>query len=104
MARSLRKDQIELLKFERQLLSLGAGLATLTAGAAVNAGEVVGDLAADHAGMIQEAYLNLVETVQTAHNAIETSAAAAGAYFMHAGGAPKNATLLEMAKSVIGIG
>lgn len=104
MSTNLKKDQVELLKFEKQLIGLGAGLAALTAGAGANAQRVVGDVAADQAENIQQAYLNLVETVQAAHNAIESSAAAAGAQFMHASGTPKNTALLEMAKSVIGIG
>lgn len=104
MKKNLKKDQVELLKFEKQLLGLGAGLAALTAGAGANAQKVVGDVAAEHAENIQKAYLNLVETVQAAHNAVETSAAAAGAHFMHASGTPKNTALLEMAKSVVGIG
>lgn len=104
MKTSLKKEQVDLLKFEKQLLGLGAGLAALTAGAGANAQKVVGDLASDHAGNIQQAYLNLVETVQSAHNAIESSAAAAGANFLQGNGTPKNVALVEMAKSVIGIG
>ncbi len=104
MKKSLKKEQVELLRFEKQLLGLGAGLAALTAGAGANAQKVVGEIAGDQAANIQQAYLNLVQTVQAAHTAIEASAAAAGAQFMQANGTPKNTALVEMAKSAIGIG
>lgn len=102
--RSLKKDQIDLLRFEKELLGLGAGLAALTAGAGANAQRVVGDVAAEHVHNMREAYLNLVQTVEAAHSAIESSATAAGAQLLQASGTPKNAALTEMAKSLFGTG
>jgi len=102
--KSLKKEQTALLRFEKELIGLGAGLGVLTAGAGASAQNVVGDMAAEQAEAIQSAYLNLVETVQAAHYAMESSAAAAGAQLLHASGTPKNATLMEMAKSALGIG
>lgn len=104
MKKSLKREQVDLLKFEKQLLGLGAGLAVLTAGAGANAQKVVGELAGDQAANIQHAYLNLVETVQAAHNAIESSAAAAGAELLRASGTPKDPPLVEIAKSLLGMG
>lgn len=101
--KSLKKEQLDLLRFEKELLALGVGVAALTS-AGVRAERVVGDVAANHAGNIREAYLNLVETVQAAHDAVESSATLVGAHFLKAGGTPKNTTLLELARSVIGIG
>lgn len=104
MKKNLKKEQVQLLRFEKELLGLGAGVAALTAGAGAGAEKVVGELASQQVANIQQAYLDLVETVQAAHNAVEASAAAAGAHFIQASGTPKNTALLEMAKSVIGIG
>lgn len=102
MTKTLKKEQAELLRFERELLALGAGLAALTGGAAANAREVVGDSAAEHAVSLQEAYLNLVEKVQAAHDAMEQGAVVVGARILEARGDPK-VSVLEAAKSVLGM-
>jgi hypothetical protein len=105
MSKSLKREQVELLRFEKQLLGLGSGLAALTAGAAASADEVVGGLAGEHADAVRTAYLNLVETVQAAHSAIESSAVGLGATLLQAGGQPKpEPPVLELAKSILGIG
>jgi len=103
MKKTLKKEQVDLLKFEKQLLGLGAGLGALTAGAAAGATEAVGDVAASHTANVQEAYLNLVTAVQSAHNAIEASAVEAGVRLLKADGMPKTDTL-EVAKSLLGLG
>ena len=59
--------------------------------------------ASAHAQNMQTAYLNLVEKVQAAHDAMEAGAAAAGAQLLEARGQPK-VTVLEAAKSLLGIG
>lgn len=105
MSKSLKKEQIELLRFEKQLLGLGSGLAALTAGAGAQAEGVVGDFVGEHALEIQQAYLNLVETVQTAHAAIEASAVNAGVSLLQAAGQPKpEPPVLAVAKAILGIG
>ncbi len=105
MKKSLKKEQVDLLRFERDLLGLGTGLAALTAGAAASAETVVGGVVKDQTGLIQQAYLNLVETVQAAHAAIETTAVDMGVTLLQAGGMPKeDPPVLELAKSILGIG
>ncbi|MEM8935740.1 MAG: hypothetical protein AAGC77_04975 [Pseudomonadota bacterium] len=105
MDKDLKKEQVDLLKFEKQLLGLGAGLSALTAGAAASASDKVGDVAVTHTQNVQQAYLNLVETVQAAHDAIETSAAEAGFRLLQARGTPKEVPpVAEVAKSILGIG
>lgn len=105
MKKSLEKEQVDLLKFEKQLLGLGAGLATLTGVSAANAEEAVGGMVGEHADTIQQAYLNLVETVQAAHSAIEASAVQAGFELLQARGQPKSEPpVLEAAKSLLGLG
>jgi hypothetical protein len=102
--KSLKKEQVELLNFEKQLLGLGAGLVALTGGAGARAENAVGDSVGAHAQQIQDAYLNLVETVQAAHSAIEASAVQAGYHLLQAQGQPKvNSSVLEAAKSLLGM-
>ena len=79
MTKSLKKEQVALLRFEKQLLALGAGLAALSAGAGAGAAKVVGDVANESVADMQLAYLKLVESVQAAHDAVEASAVSAGA-------------------------
>ena len=103
MKKSLKREQIELLRFEKQLLGLGAGLSALTAGAAASATDKVGEIAPAQAEQIQQAYLNLVETVQAAHDKVESAAVQTGVEFM-VRGVPKERTLLEIARSLLGTG
>lgn len=105
MKKSLKKEQVDLLKFEKQLLGLGAGLATLTGASAANAEQAVGGMVGEHAETIQQAYLNLVEKVQAAHSAIEAGAVQAGFELLQARGTPKeDPPVLEVARSLLGIG
>jgi len=105
MTKSLKQDQLDLLRFEKQLLGLGAGLGALTGGAAANAANLVGGVAKSHTSNVREAYMNLVETVQAAHNAIEQSAITSGIQLLQARGTPKtDPPLVEAAKSILGLG
>lgn len=104
MKKTLKREQVELLRFEKQLLGLGAGLVALTGGAAAQAQNAVGGQVGEHADAIQLAYLKLVETVQAAHIAIEASAVQAGFQLLQAQGEPKeNPPVLEAAKSLLGM-
>lgn len=104
MSKSLKKEQIELLRFEKQLLALGSGLAALSAGAGAQAANVVGDFATEHVAEMQAAYLKLVETVQAAHDAVEASAVGASVELLQARGQPKvGASVLEAALSLFGM-
>lgn len=105
MSKSLKKEQVELLRFEKQLLGLGTGLAALTAGAGAQAEDVVGGFVGQHADQIQQAYLNLVEQVQVAHAAIEASAVSAGVTLLQAAGQPKpqEPPIVMAAKAILGL-
>ena len=104
MKKSLKKEQVNLLRFEKQLLALGAGLGTLTAVNGAKAEALVGGVASEQAETVRQAYLQLVESVQAAHTALETQALEIGVDIMRAGGEPKEPPLLEMARSVLGLG
>ncbi len=103
MTKSLKKEQVALLRFEKELLALGTGLATLSAGAGAQAAEIVSDVPG-HVTKLQSAYLDLVQAVQAAHDAIESSALAAGVQLLQARGQPKEEPpVLEAALSLFGM-
>ena len=102
MTKSLKKAQVDLLRFEKQLLTLGSGLAALSAGAGAQAADAVGDFANAHVAEMQGAYLNLVQTVQAAHDAVQSSAVGAGVELLQARGQPK-VSVLEAALSLFGM-
>lgn len=103
MTKSLKKQQVALLKVEKQALTLGAGIAALTATSGAHAEEVLGETVAAHAETVKAAYLNLVATMQAAHDAMEATAQAVGAELLQARGTPKD-PVLEGAKSLLGLG
>ena len=53
MKKSLKKEQIALLRFEKSLLTLGSGLVALTVGAGAEAAKTVGPVADAHAAAMQ---------------------------------------------------
>ena len=101
MTKSLKKEQARLLRLEKEIVALSAGIATLTGGA--NAKELLGEPFADHAAKLTDAYLNLVQTVQAAHDAMNERALAAGIQLLEARGTPKDPPL-EAVKSILGLG
>ncbi|MEQ8178652.1 MAG: hypothetical protein RIA10_10005 [Amphiplicatus sp.] len=102
MKKSLKKEQVSLLQLEKKVLGVGAGIATLTG--AANAETLLGNTYGSHTAQVTEAYLNLVQTLQAAHDALGAQAAAVGAELMQQDrGVPKSG-ILEAAKSVLGIG
>lgn len=103
MEHSLKQEQVKLLQVEKQVIGLGAGIATLTGAVAANASEVLGKDVDAHAAKITDAYLNLVQAMQAAHDALGEQAAAAGVKLMEARGMPKD-PVLEAAKSALGLG
>lgn len=102
MSKSLKKQQVALLKFEKELLALGASLATLTVVTGAQTAEIVGDLANRQTAEMQDAYLKLVASVQNAHDVIEATALGAGVDLLQARGQPK-ASVLEAALSLFGM-
>lgn len=101
MKKSLKKEQLGLLQLEKKVIGVGAGLATLTS--AAHAESVLGEAYLNHSAKVTDAYLNLVQALQAAHDALGEQAATVGAELMQDRGVPKT-TLLEAAKSVLGIG
>lgn len=100
MTKDLRKEQLVLLKFEKQI----AGLAATLAAGAVAAKSVDGKIHAADASSgladVQAALVYLAEVTSATHDAINVKAIEAGATIMQAsGGIPKR----DPAKAVISI-
>jgi hypothetical protein len=101
MTKSLKREQLRLLKLEKRLLAVGAGIAGLTAGGA-NAKEILGEMTTEHASKVTDAYLGLVQSVQAAHDALNAKAMALGVELLKAGGQPKDRTL-DAARQILGL-
>ena len=102
MTKSLKREQARLLRLEKQLLAAGAVLAGMTSSA--KAHDILGSVAAEHQSKVTDAYLNLVQAVQTAHDAMNVKAVELGVLLLQVDGAPKDKPAVEMAKSILGIG
>lgn len=104
MTKDLRKEQLALLRFEKQI----AGLAVTLAAGAAAAKAVDGKLHATDATAayadIQAALVNLAEVTADAHAAVSNKALEVGAtLFQATGGIPKTEPSRAVA-SILGIG
>lgn len=100
MTQSLKREQARLLQLEKKLLAAGAILAGMTTSAKAHG--ILGEVAADQQAKVTEAYMNLVQAVQTAHDAMNAKAVALGVDLLQLNGQPKNPPV-ELAKSILGI-
>lgn len=98
---SLKAEQTRLLRLEKEVVALAAGIGALTG--AANAKELLGAEYAEQSSKLTEAYLNLVQTLQAAHDLFGQRAAEAGIALLKAGGTPKD-PITESVKSALGIG
>ena len=101
----LRKEQLALLRFEKQITGLAA---TLAAGAAIAKGvdgKLHASIGAEAYGDIQAALVNLASVTSEAHVALNAKAMAAGANLLEAagGGLPKP-EIKEGVKLLLGLG
>lgn len=100
MTKSLKREQARLLQMEKKLLAAGVVLAGMNGSA--NAHAILGDVASEQNARVTDAYLNLVQTVQTAHEAMNAKALALGVELMQAHGVPKDPPL-AVAKAILGL-
>ncbi|GJL91899.1 hypothetical protein [Hyphococcus sp.] len=103
--KDLRKEQLVLLRFEKQI----AGLAAVLAASAVAAKGVDGKLHASQGAEayaeIQTALVNLAEVTGKAHEALNAKALEAGAtLFKAAGGGLPKFEPSEAVRSILGLG
>ncbi len=102
----LRKEQLALWRFEKQIAGLAATLAAL----AVTAKGVDGKLHASSGGEafteMQTALVNLADVTAKAHEMLNAQAMQAGAQLLEAagGGRPKPVVSSEAVRSILGIG
>lgn len=104
VSKDVRKEQVVLLKFEREL----AGLAALVAGMAATAASASEKIDAAAAGgcyeRIRSALVNLADVTTAAHAQLEAAAIAAGARALQVqGGYPKDPPS-EVVRSLLGLG
>lgn len=100
----VRKEQLVLLRFEKQLAALAAAWA---AGASV-AQAADGKLGAEDAtaafASVQDAILHLAEVTGAAHAALNAAAVEAGARFLEASGGIPKSEPPQVVASIFGIG
>lgn len=101
MAKSLEHEQRGVLKLEKELLGVGATIAALSASAA-KAESLLGSDITSHTDKVVDAYLSLVERVQSAHALLNERALSAGVRLMEANGTPKEPPL-ELARRILGM-
>ena len=102
--KDIRKEQLVLLRFEKQLAALAASCAA-GAGAAQAADLKLASPEASAAlGQVQNAILHLAEVTGAAHAALNSSALEAGVRILKAtGGTPKESAA-QVVTSIFGIG
>ncbi|MBY0422214.1 MAG: hypothetical protein K2Q06_07915 [Parvularculaceae bacterium] len=100
MTKSLKREQARLLRLEKQLLAAGAVLAGMNSSA--NAHSILGETAKTQNAIVTDAYLNLVQAVQAAHDVFNAKAIALGVDLMQASGTPKDPPV-QVAKSILGL-
>ena len=105
MTKDVRKEQVQLLKFERKLAGLAAFLAAGSATAASAADKVNAEATMKAYADIQNALIHLADVTTKAHAALEASVIEAGgrALEVDGGGAPKNPPS-GVVRSLLGIG
>ena len=105
MTKDVRKEQVELLKFEKKLAGLAAFVAAGAATAASAADKVNAEATMKAYADISNALVHLADVTTKAHTALEAQALAAGLRFFEAngGGTGKNPPA-EVVRSILGIG
>lgn len=104
MTKDIRKEQLALLRVEKQIAGLAAILAVGATAAKAADGKLHANSATDAFADIQTAVVNLADVVSSAHQTLDAQAQAIGAQTLHAiGGFPKEA-LSESVRSVLGLG
>jgi hypothetical protein len=104
MTKDVRKEQVQLLKFERKLASLAAFVAAASATAASAADKVNAEATMKAYADISNALVHLADVTTKAHAALEASVVEAGVRALQLnGGTPKNPPS-EVVRSLLGIG
>ncbi|MFN3958564.1 MAG: hypothetical protein ACK4NP_01480 [Parvularculaceae bacterium] len=103
MTKDVRKEQVQLLKFEKKLAGLAAFVAAGSATAASAADKVNAEATLKAYDDIRNALIHLADVTTQAHAALEASVFEAGVRALQVNGAPKNPPS-EVVRSLLGIG
>lgn len=104
MAKDIRKEQLALLRIEKQIAGLAATVAIGATAAKAADGKLHATAASNAYADIQAAVVNLAELVSTVHETLEAHVQDVGAKSLNAiGGVPKE-PISESVRSVLGLG
>ena len=103
MQNDLRKQQLDLLKYEKKFVLGGAAFLGTLGATAASADETLKGEAAEALSKIQDAHLALAQAVSDAHDCLHGAALEASAHLVD-GGRPKNGPFIEAVKSLMGLG
>ncbi|MEL6212028.1 MAG: hypothetical protein AAFY22_06825 [Pseudomonadota bacterium] len=103
MSKDLRKEQVALLRFEKQIAGLAAALAAGSATAQAAQEKIGGDAAMQAYADLQASLIDLAETAGKAHEILNAHAEAVGATVLQANGVPKRPPV-EVVQSILGLG
>lgn len=102
-SKDVRKEQLVLLKFEKELARLAAFVAAGSATAASAATAIDSQAAVNGYDRIREALVHLAEVTTEVHAAMNAQAMEAGARLLQATGAPKEPPV-QVVRSLLGLG
>ena len=104
ISKDLRKEQLVLLRFEKQLAALAGVVAAGSATAASAAAKLDADAPAGAYDQIRQALIQLAEVTTEVHAAMNARAIDAGLRILEAsGGTPKDPPA-QVVRSILGIG
>lgn len=102
--RDLRKEQVILLRFEKQIAGLAATLAAAGVVAKTVDGKLAGDAGSTALTSVQAALVGLAEVTSQAHAALNAQAIDAGVRILNASGGTGKNPPTEVVRSILGIG
>lgn len=100
----LRKEQLVLLRFEKQIAGLAATLAAAGALAKTVDGKLAADAGSSALSGVQNALLGLAQATTDAHAALNVQAMEVGARILNASGGTGKNPPTEIVRSILGIG
>lgn len=104
MAKDVRKEQVALLRFEKQLAGLAATLAAGAGVAKAADGKLNATEGVEAYAEMQAALVHLAEVTGKAHDAMNAKAIEVGATILNAGGGTPKKPPAEVIASILGIG
>ena len=105
MKKDIRREQLELLKFEKELAALAATFVGGAGIAAATSSKIGDDVSLTVYEDVRVALIQLAEATSRAHAAVEEVALKAGANYLQAtGGLPKQNPAAEIVRSLLGAG